>query len=151
MRCLCWGVVTMRSRATLCARLLVSLLVASCGESSDGSGASDDGPPAFRCDQERRALVEMIEENRTCKGDEDCQYLVSFCLVDGRVDCTGAFYVNTAVSSELFQERDDAYTECLMDRSSDADDCGTCLAGSRLPYCDNGVCAASDVYADSSE
>ena len=131
-------------------RLLTLLLVSTIACSDDEAPPSDDdGSPSSECTDEKQSLQDLIEQHRACETDDDCQHLASFCLFEGRVDCTGAFYVNRDVTQEEFEQRDDAHTECVQEHSAEPDnECGTCLMGSKLPTCDQGVCAASDRFED---
>lgn len=121
--------------------------VASSSGGPAGGGVHGGADASAACEDEKHALVQLIEQNRACDNDDDCQYLISFCLEEGRVDCTGAFYVNMNVAAGAFETLDSAHTEC-MQASSDTPDspCGTCTGTSRLPFCDSGICAASDQY-----
>jgi hypothetical protein len=133
------------------AALFCSLLVVACsGDVSSssnelsGGGAAGGSDAATPCESDKQALTELIEQNRTCENDDDCQYLVSFCLQEGSIDCTGARYVNMNVDTEAFELADNAYTQCMQAEPNS--DCGTCTGCSKLPLCDSGICAASDEY-----
>lgn len=121
--------------------------VASSGGGPSGGSAHGGADASAPCEDEKQALVQLLEENRACEIDDDCQYLISFCLEEGRVDCTGAFYVNMNVAAEVFESVDSAHTECMQANSDTPDSpCGTCTGTSRLAFCDTGICAASDQY-----
>lgn len=123
-------------------RLLRTVSLTMAALSANCSTEPTNGVTPPDCENEKAALVEFIEDNGSCATDDDCQYAQSWCLLEGRVDCTGAFYFNRSVTAEQFAELDDVYSNCVSaDSASDAaENCGTCLKGSLTPICDAGTC-----------
>lgn len=136
-----------RSTTTVLALLVVAC---SANEPNDPSGGGGHGgsEPAASCEDEKQALVDLIEQNRACEVDDDCQVLTSFCLYEGRVDCTGDFFVNRNVDEQEFVQVDDAHTACMQAISDEPDsECGTCLKIGWAPFCDAGICSPSEELA----
>ena len=132
--------------------IVCALLVVACSANEpnapSGGGGQGGSDPVASCENEKQALVELIEQNRACEIDEDCQALSSLCLYEGRVDCTGDFFVNMNVTEEEFVQVDDTHTACMQASSDEPDsECGTCLKIGWAPFCDDGICAASDEIA----
>ncbi len=105
---------------------------------------STDDPDA--CATEQRALQSLIEAHSACETAADCQFFRSWCLFEGRVDCTGAFYVNRELSADEFQGADDALSACLADDAPNGTaDCGHCGMGEAPAACIEGRCAPGPV------
>lgn len=112
------------------------------GLSCSSESGDETGTVPTDCGEEKAALVALIEDNKTCTTDDDCQAIDSWCLMEGRVNCTGAFYFNRDVTGDQFAEADEAYTSCVSaDAGSPASEsCGTCLMGFLPAICDGGIC-----------
>ena len=114
----------------------------SCGKGTDdgdGERSTSASPvQSTGCAEERQALVKAISDHKHCAKDSDCQALVSFCLHEGRVDCTGTFYVNSKLSSEAFGKLDGALSRCAGGKLPE---CATCAKEAVLPACIDGICS----------
>ncbi len=109
------------------------------GSGSDAAAEASVG----QCDDTKQSLVQLINQNRSCSGDTDCQTLVSFCLFEGRVQCAGHFFMNNDVDPDEFTRLDGELTECV---GGVGHGCGTCLGGPNMvPICKDGVCMPDPV------
>lgn len=130
--------------AMVAGQFAIATVSAACASGSAGdsgnAGGGGVGQGGGSCDLAREALKDLIASHRGCQVDEDCAYHQSFCLREGRIDCTGAFYVNRDLSADTFQEADSAYTNCLSPTQRE-EECGFCDMGPADGYCSDGECA----------
>lgn len=114
---------------------LLSALAPSC---------STDDPDA--CAAEQQALESLIEAHQACETAADCQFFRSWCLFEGRVDCTGAFYVNREVTAEEFERVDGRLTACVAESAPNGTaDCGHCGMGEAPAACIEGRCGPGSI------
>lgn len=93
------------------------------------------------CAAERQALKSLIETHSACESAADCQFFRSFCLFEGRVDCTGAFYMNREVTAEEFKRLDVELGACVAENAPNGTaDCGHCGMGEAPAACIDGRC-----------
>jgi hypothetical protein len=104
--------------------------------------------PATACDDIERSLAQLVLDHRSCMTDAECRRVTAFCLFEGRVHCSGAFFVNGELDDSEFAQMEAELLECRMEEAGDAGEhgCGTCLGGPLLtPICKAGICMPDPV------
>ncbi len=134
----------MRLASSILLAIILGAIQTSCGDNptDNGEKRSPSALPveSSNCSEQRQALTKVISDHKQCLKDSDCRGLVSFCLHEGRADCTGTFYVNASLSTEAFGELDGALSRCA---GGMLPECGTCAKEAAAPACIEGVCSMS--------
>jgi hypothetical protein len=122
------------------------MLAASCGgesssdggDSASGNGGTGTGGGDGNCNDERRALHELIDANKTCSGTPECITLTAGCGVT-EDDCTGAVYTNDDVDQAEFAALRSELVECVTTHEG-AEGCAICERVPLPPACREGRC-----------
>lgn len=103
---------------------------------ADDGAVSESASETSGCAAVESALLELIDANRSCTRDSDCQQKHSVCLFQGRVHCSSGFFVNRSIDEETFEQLDSELRRC-----SAPETCGACAGGPALiPICKDGIC-----------
>jgi hypothetical protein len=89
------------------------------------------------CSDERRAMRDLLNANKTCTETADCVTLYAGCGVseDG---CTGAVYANQDLSYDEYQQQAERLGTCAA--AVDGLSCAGCERASAPPSCIDGLC-----------
>jgi hypothetical protein len=106
------------------------------GSAGTGTGGSDED-----CDDERRALRELINANKACSDTSDCISLTVGCGIT-EDNCTGTVYTNDDIDEALFDDLRSSFMTCLEAHES-TDGCAICERLPRPPTCSEERCVGA--------
>jgi hypothetical protein len=113
----------------------------STGGTTGSGGVSGEG----NCNDERRAIRELINENKTCSDTSECEAYYFGCGVteDG---CTGAVYVNRFLERALLEYHQLRLQGCVAEHES-IGVCAECDRVATPPTCSDGTCIGASACA----
>jgi len=109
------------------------------GSSSGGTSADQD------CNDERRALRNFINDNKSCSDSADCATHFVGCGIT-EAECTGAVFTNEDYDRVELRAVRDGFSACLLTHE-DTMGCGLCEIAPLPPVCSDGMCVGPFVCA----